>query len=69
MDMSTFYPQPMIGKRVLFKAPALHGQMTLSGIVKRVMFDGRLEVKTQSHGYWNLRHDEIFYDHNANKQD
>ena len=57
----------MIGKQVMFKAPSLNGKMTLAGIVKRILPDGRMEVKSQNHGYWTLKPSEVFYDHEANK--
>jgi len=40
-----------VGDMVTFTIPGLHGPMKVAGIVKRILPDGRLEVKTQQHGY------------------
>jgi len=42
----------MIGKLVKFKIPGLNGSRVVSGTVKRVLSDGRLEVKSQNDGYY-----------------
>jgi hypothetical protein len=40
-----------VGDMVTFTIPGLHGPMKVAGFVKRILPDGRLEVKTQQHGY------------------
>ena len=57
----------MVGKLVKFKIPSPHGPMSLAGTVGRILPDGRMEVRSQQHGYWKLEPAEIFYDHEANK--
>ena len=42
----------MIGKLVKFKIPGLNGLRIIAGTVKRILPDGRLEVKAQIGGYY-----------------
>lgn len=40
-----------VGDLIKFKIPGLNGPMSVAGIVKRILPDSRLEVKSQNHGY------------------
>ncbi len=49
----------IIGTLVKFKIPSLNGLRTIAGTVKRVMPDGKLEVKAQQGGYYVINASEI----------
>ena len=55
MNQQTAQP----GSMVTFLAPSLHGPSKLAGTVKRILPDGRLEVKSQQHGYYILYKSEV----------
>jgi len=43
-----------IGDMVKFKIPSLHGPSLVAGFIKRILPDGRYEVKSQQGEYWTL---------------
>ena len=49
----------LVGRLVQFLIPSLHGVSRISGTVKRLLPDGRLEVKAQQGGYFILHASEI----------
>ena len=49
----------IIGTLVKFKIPGLNGLRTIAGTVKRVLPDGRLEVKAQAGGYYTIAASEV----------
>ena len=44
---------------VKFKIPGLNGPRTISGTVKRILANGKLEVKSQNDGYHIIEESEI----------
>ena len=46
--------EELIGKLVTFKIPCVGGQKKVAGIVKRHIYGGIVEVKTQQDGYYNV---------------
>lgn len=60
---------PEIGDLVKFTAPGPNGPMNLAGTVKRVLPDGRLEIKSQNHGYFTLHPSELTTDCNCKKKE
>lgn len=48
-----------IGQIVKFKVNTLHGLGNAAGTIKRILPDGRLEVKAQQGGYYTLRVNEV----------
>lgn len=52
--------QHWIGDLVKIRIASLHrDHMTVAGTIKRVMPDGRFEIKTQLHGYYTVKPSEI----------
>ena len=49
----------MIGQMVKFKIPILNGQRVVCGVVKRLMADGKWEVKSQNDGYFVITISEM----------
>lgn len=49
----------MIGSMVKFKIPGLNGLRTIAGTVKRVLPDGKIEVKAQAGGYYTIAASEV----------
>ena len=47
---------------VKFKIPSLHGMMTVAGFIVRVLDNGRIEVRTQQHGYFIIHPKEVICD-------
>mgnify|MGYP003394841097 CR=1 FL=1 len=41
-----------IGTLITFKIPGLYGRRTVAGTIKRILPDGRIEVKAQLGGYY-----------------
>lgn len=52
-------PSSYLGKLVKFKIPSLNGPMKVAGTVKLILPDGRLEVKSQNHGYHKVAISEL----------
>lgn len=48
-----------VGKLIKFKEPSLSGPVTRAGMVKRVLPNGKLEVKRQLGGYMEVSVEEI----------
>ena len=44
---------------IKFQIPGLNGPRTVSGTVKRILPNAKLEVKTQNDGYFTIRISEI----------
>lgn len=45
-------PTFALREMVRLKIPSLHGPMTVAGFITSFLRDGRIEVKTQAHGYF-----------------
>ncbi len=39
---------------VKIKIPGLNGPRIVSGVIKRIMPNGKVEIKTQQDGYWTV---------------
>ena len=48
-----------IGQLVKFKIQTIHGMGKAAGIVKRILPDGRIEIKAQLGGYYILELDQL----------
>ncbi len=48
-----------IGEIVKFKIPGLNGPKNVAGTIKRILPDGKLEIKSQQDGYWTIDRLEI----------
>jgi hypothetical protein len=51
--------EELVGKLVKFPMNTLHGKKTAAGVVKRVLPDGRLEIKAQLGGYYQVASEEL----------
>ena len=49
----------MMNELVKLKILGPNGSMSVAGTIKRILPDGRVEVKTQQHGYYVVAADEI----------
>ena len=47
-----------VGDVVRLKKPGLHGPVSIGGTVKRLLPDGKIEVKSQQDGYFVIHHSE-----------